>query len=55
MEGSKQAAAIMGIVARFNAVSEGLSTAPEGYALIFERTDDGTALAGPWCMGFLAA
>jgi uncharacterized protein len=55
MEGTKQAAAIMAIVARFNAISEGLSTAPERYAPIFERTDDGTVLAGPWCMGFLAA
>jgi uncharacterized protein len=55
MEGTTQAAAIMGIVARFNAVSEGLATAPERYAPIFERTDDGTVLAGPWCMGFLAA
>jgi uncharacterized protein len=55
IEGTKQAAAIMAIVARFNAISEGLSTAPERYAPIFERTDDGTVLAGPWCMGFLAA
>jgi uncharacterized protein len=45
MEGSKQAAAIMAIVARFNAVSEGLS------APIFERTDDGTVLAGPVVRG----
>jgi hypothetical protein len=28
--------------------------APERYAPIFERTDDGTVLAGPWCMGFPA-
>lgn len=55
MEGTKQAAAIMAIVARFNAVSEGLATAPERCAPIFERTDDGTVLAGPWCRGFLAA
>ena len=55
MDGSTQAAAIMGVVARFNAVSEGLATAPERYAPIFERTDDGTVLAQPWCMGFLAA
>ena len=55
MEGAKQTAAIMGVVDRFNAVSEGLSTAPERYAPIFERTDDGAVLAGPWCMGFLAA
>ena len=55
MEGTEQAAAIMAIVTRFNAVSEGLATAPERYAPIFERTDDGTVLAGPWCMGFLAA
>jgi uncharacterized protein len=55
MEGTTQAAAIMGVAARFNAVSEGLATAPERYAPIFERTDDGTVHAGPWCTGFLAA
>ena len=55
VEGTKQAAAIMAIVARFNAISEGLATAPQRYAPIFERTDDGTVLAGSWCMGFLAA
>ena len=55
MEGTAQAAAIMGVAARFNTVSDGLATAPEHYAPIFERTDDGTVLAGPWCTGFLAA
>jgi uncharacterized protein len=55
VEGTRQAAAIMGVVTRFNTVSEGLATAPERYAPIFEHTDDGTVLAGPWCMGFLAA
>jgi uncharacterized protein len=55
MEGSEQAAAIMAVVTRFNAISNGLATAPERYAPIFGRTDDGTVLAGPWCMGFLAA
>ena len=54
-EGSEQAAAVMAIVARFNAISERLATAPEHYAPIFERTDDGNVLAQPWCMGFLAA
>lgn len=54
-EGTKQAAAIMAILTRFNAISEGLATAPERYAPIFERTDDGTVRAEPWCMGFLAA
>lgn len=54
-EDSEQAAAIMAIVERFNAISEGLAAAPERYAPIFERTDDGVVLAGPWCMGFLAA
>jgi uncharacterized protein len=54
-EGSGQAAAIGTIVARFNAISEGLTLAPERYAPIFERTDAGTVLAGPWCMGFVAA
>jgi uncharacterized protein len=53
--GTTQAAALMGVAARFNAISEGLATAPERYAPILERTDDGTVLAGPWCMGFLAA
>jgi hypothetical protein len=32
-------------VARFNAISEALATAPQRYAPIFERTDDGTVLA----------
>ena len=31
------------------------ATAPDRYAPIFKRTDDETVLAGPWCMGFLAA
>jgi uncharacterized protein len=47
MEGSTQAAAIIGVTARFNAVSEGLATAPECYAPIFERTDDGAVHAAP--------
>lgn len=55
IEESDQAAAIGAIAARFNAISEGLATAPERYAPIFERTDDGTVLPGAWCMGFLAA
>lgn len=55
LEGTAQSAAIRAIVARFNAVSEGLAAAPEQCAPIFERQDDGTVLAGPWCMGFLAA
>ena len=55
MAGTTQTAAIMAVAARFNAVSKGLATAPDRYAPIFERTDDGTVLAGPWCMGFLAA
>jgi hypothetical protein len=38
----------MGIVVRFNAISEGLATAPERHAPIFERTDERTVLAGPW-------
>jgi len=48
-------AAITAIVARFNVISEGLSTAPKHHAPIFERRDDGTVHAEPWCMGFLAA
>lgn len=45
----------MVIVARFNAVSKGVATAPQHHAPIFERQDDGTVLAGPRCMGFLTA
>ncbi|MEO8716238.1 MAG: UPF0149 family protein [Acetobacteraceae bacterium] len=48
-------AAITAVVAHFNAISEGLSTAPGKHAPIFEKTDDGLALPQPWCMGFLSA
>jgi uncharacterized protein len=48
-------AAIKAIVARFNAISEGLSLAPGKHAPVFEKTDRGLALPQPWCMGFLAA
>ena len=42
----------MAIVARHNAISQTLSTAPQHYAPIFQRTDNGVVFAGPWCMGF---
>lgn len=48
-------AAMRAIAARFNAISQGLSVAPQRHAPIFEKMDDGTVLAEPWCMGFLAA
>jgi uncharacterized protein len=48
-------AAIKAIVARFNAISEGLSLAPGKHAPVFEKTDGGLALPQPWCMGFLSA
>jgi uncharacterized protein len=48
-------AAITTIVARFNAIGEGLSLAPSKHAPLFEKTDDGLALPHPWCMGFLSA
>lgn len=51
----KTLAAITAIVARFNVISEGLSTAPNKHAPIFEKTNDGMALPQPWCMGFLSA
>jgi uncharacterized protein len=51
----KTLAAIQAIAARFNAISENLSLAPNRHAPIFEKMDDGTVLADPWCMGFLAA
>ena len=49
----KTLVAIKAMAARFNAISEGLSIAPERHAPIFERTDDGMVLPQPWCMGFL--
>jgi uncharacterized protein len=51
----KVLAAIAAIVARFNAISEGLSIAPQCHAPLFERTDDDLVLPHPWCMGFLSA
>ena len=48
-------AAITAIVGRFNTISEGLSTAPQQHAPIFEKTDDGMVWPHPWCRGFLAA
>jgi uncharacterized protein len=48
-------AAITLIVARFNAISQGLSIARKQHAPIFERMDNGTVLPEPWCMGFLTA
>ena len=50
----KALAAVTAIVARFNAISEGLSVAPQQHAPLFERTDD-LVLPRPWCMGFLSA
>jgi uncharacterized protein len=47
--------AIMAIVARHNAISESLSTAPQTYAPIFQRTGNGVVFAGPWCLGFAHA
>jgi uncharacterized protein len=51
----KTLAAMTTIVARFNVVSDGLSTAPKRHAPIFEKTDNGLALPQPWCTGFLTA
>jgi len=48
-------AAITAIVARFNAISEGLSLAPSKHAPLFEKTEGGLALPNRWCMGFLNA
>jgi uncharacterized protein len=49
MEGTTQAAAIMGVAARFNTVSEGLATAPERYAPIFLRmTERFSPVPGAW-------
>jgi uncharacterized protein len=50
-DGSEQFAAMQAIAARFEAVSDGLATAPQDHAPIFERTNEGIVHAGPWCMG----
>jgi Uncharacterised protein family (UPF0149) len=47
--------AIEAIVARFNAISRGLRTAPERHQPILEKTEDGLAHPHPWCIGFVAA
>jgi uncharacterized protein len=44
-------AAITSIVARFNAISEGLSAESPRHAPIFRKTDDGLAVLHLWCMG----
>jgi len=46
--------AITSIVARFNAISEGLSAEPPRHAPIFRKTDDGLVVPHLWCMGFLS-
>lgn len=48
-------AAILAVAARFNVIGENLSITPRNHVPIFERMDGGTVLAGPWCMGLLAA
>lgn len=53
-DGSEQFAAMQAISKRFNAISEGLATAPRDYAPIFERSDDGVVDASPWCRGFMS-
>lgn len=47
--------AITAILARFNAISEGLATAPERHAPLFEKTGEGLIHPHPWCIGFLTA
>ncbi|OYV88926.1 MAG: hypothetical protein B7Z57_14185 [Acidiphilium sp. 37-60-79] len=51
----KTLAAIEAIIQRHNAISDILATAPQNYAPIFQRGDDGTVFAEPWCLGFLTA
>jgi len=48
-------AAIKAIASHFNVISQNLSLTPERHAPLFEKMDDGTVLAQPWCIGFLAA
>jgi uncharacterized protein len=48
-------AAIAAIVTRFNAISEGLSVAPNKHAPLFEQAAGSRVLPQSWCMGFLGA
>jgi uncharacterized protein len=48
-------AAIEAIIQRHNAIGDALATTPQTYAPIFQRADDGTVFAEPWCLGFLTA
>lgn len=48
-------AAIAAIVARFNAISEGLSLAPNKHEPLFEQAAGSRVLPQSWCMGFLGA
>jgi uncharacterized protein len=47
-------AAITSILARFNAINEGLSAKTPRHAPMFRKTDEGLAVPNLWCMGFLA-
>ena len=51
----KTLAAIQAIAQRHNVIGDVLATAPQTYAPIFQRADDGTVFAEPWCLGFLTA
>ena len=48
-------AALTAVVARFDAICEGLSVAPHQHAPLFEEADVGLVLPHPWCMGVLKA
>ena len=44
--------AIAATLMRHNAISETLSTKPESFEPLFERSSDGEVDPRPWCMGF---
>ncbi len=46
--------AIAATLMRHNAISETLSTRPESFEPLFERSSDGEVDPQPWCMGFYA-
>ena len=46
--------AIAATLMRHNAISETLSTKPESFEPLFERSSDGEVDPRPWCMGFYA-
>lgn len=53
--GTKADAAVQAIVAHYNKISDVLANAPQTYAPIYMRTDEGEVLVEDWANGFYGA